>query len=137
MSGVNVTVETSTDNQIIEVSYDGQETVQPPLTLAEHLAKQAGKINFDEVDQDATSGLAEQEDGGAESTTGDDDDEEEEEDKPAVWPWESTRNKLRDALTELSVLADVISVATKPCGVDIQVGGAGAGLFLDSQGTQG
>ena len=136
MSSVNVTVETSTDNQIIEVSYDGQETVQPPLTLAEHLAKQAGKINFDEVDQDATSGLAEKEDGGPESTTGDDDDEEEEEeDKPAVWPWESTRNKLRDALTELSVLADVISVATKPCGVDIQVGGAG--LFLGSQGTQG
>ena len=134
MSGVNVTVETSTDNQIIEVSYDGQETVQPPLTLAEHLAKQAGKINFDEVDHDA-SGLAEQEDGGAESTTGDDDEEEEEEDKPAVWPWESTRNKLRDALTELSVLADVISVATKPCGVDIQVGGAGQ--FLDYQGTQG
>jgi len=120
MSGVRVTVETSgTDNQIIEVSYDGQETVQPPLTLAEHLAKQAGKINFDEVDEAATKEAegeeAETEDG---SETEDDDDEDNK--ASTVWPWESTRNKLRDALTELSVLADVISVATKPCGQDMQ-----------------
>ena len=56
MSSVNVTVETSTDNQIIEVSYDGHETVQPPLTLSEHLAKQATKINFDEVDAEDEEG---------------------------------------------------------------------------------
>ena len=30
-----------------------------------------------------------------------------------VWPWESVRNKLRDALTELCVASDVLTIATK------------------------
>ena len=33
--------------------------------------------------------------------------------QPQQWEWESVRNKLRDALTEMSVLSDVITVATK------------------------
>ena len=37
---------------------------------------------------------------------------------------------MRDALTELSVLADVISVATKPCGVDPQ-GNPRRYMYLD------
>ena len=37
---------------------------------------------------------------------------------PQQWPWENVRNKLRDALTEMSVLSDVIAVATKECGKD-------------------
>ena len=30
-----------------------------------------------------------------------------------VWPWESVRNKLRDALTELCVASDVLTIASK------------------------
>jgi len=135
MSSVNVTVETSTDNQIIEVSYDGHETVQPPLTLSEHLAKQATKINFDEVDaedEEGANGEANTGDPpeGAEDVGSSDSSEDEEGGAATVWPWESTRNKLRDALTELSVLADVISVATKPCGVDPQ-GNPRRYMYLD------
>jgi mediator of RNA polymerase II transcription subunit 17 len=37
---------------------------------------------------------------------------------PGKWPWESVRDRLRDALAEVSVLSDVISVATKECGRD-------------------
>lgn len=45
-----------------------------------------------------------------------DDEEEEDKKKPSQWPWESVRNKLRNSLTEMSVLADVIAVSTKECG---------------------
>ena len=38
------------------------------------------------------------------------------------WPWEAVRNKLVEALTEMTVLTDVISIATKDCGKDAQVG---------------
>jgi hypothetical protein len=31
----------------------------------------------------------------------------------SVWPWESVRNKLRDALTEICVASDVLAIATK------------------------
>lgn len=31
--------------------------------------------------------------------------------QPSLWPWDSVRNKLNDALTEICVLSDVISIA--------------------------
>lgn len=31
--------------------------------------------------------------------------------QPSLWPWDSVRNKLRDALTEVCVLSDVLSIA--------------------------
>ncbi len=37
------------------------------------------------------------------------------------WPWEAVRNKLVEALTEMTVLSDVIAIATKECGKDGQV----------------
>jgi hypothetical protein len=37
------------------------------------------------------------------------------------WPWEAVRNKLVEALTEMTVLSDVISISTKECGKDPQV----------------
>ena len=37
------------------------------------------------------------------------------------WPWEAVRNKLVEALTEFTVLTDVISIAAKECGKDAQV----------------
>lgn len=41
-----------------------------------------------------------------------------EQQQPNKWPWESVRDHLRDALAEVSVLSDVITVATKDCGRD-------------------
>ena len=38
--------------------------------------------------------------------------------QPNKWPWESVRDRLRDALAEVSVLSDVITIATKECGSD-------------------
>ncbi len=55
ISSVEVTVETPGENQVIEVTYDGQEILQPPLTLAEHFAKQAGKIDFETVMDESSS----------------------------------------------------------------------------------
>lgn len=49
----------------------------------------------------------------------------------AGWPWESTRNKLNDALTELSVLQDVISVCTNEGGKDPVTGQPKRYMILD------
>ena len=55
ISSVEVTVETPGENQVIEVLYDGQEIIQPPLTLGEHFAKQAAKIDFGSVMDESAS----------------------------------------------------------------------------------
>ena len=56
MSDIKVTVEPPSENQIVEVTYDGQEIVQPPFTQAEHLMRQATKLDFstipDDLDED-------------------------------------------------------------------------------------
>ncbi|XP_058802065.1 mediator of RNA polymerase II transcription subunit 17 [Phymastichus coffea] len=103
-SAVKVSVEAPIENQIQEITYDGQEIYQAPLTLSENLAKIAQQIDFSKTDgEDAT----ELENG-----------EKAEEDvkdpanfQSSLWPWDSVRNKLRNALTEVCVLADVLAVA--------------------------
>ena len=52
MADVQVTVETPSENQIIAVEFDGQEIIQPPLSLSEHFAKQASRIDFNDIDQE-------------------------------------------------------------------------------------
>lgn len=143
-SGIKVSVETLTENQIVEVGYDGTEVVQPPPTLSELLTRQVAKIDFDQEDDDDDEDGDSADDG--RETAEDDDDGDDKgsvvghhrdesfgdeggsehaaqfsnADKPggSSWPWESTRNKLRNALTELCVLSDVLAVATKECGKD-------------------
>lgn len=39
-------IEPPGENTVLEVTYDGQEIVQPPLTMSENLSKQARKIDF-------------------------------------------------------------------------------------------
>jgi mediator of RNA polymerase II transcription subunit 17 len=109
-----ITIETPAENQIVEIAYDGTETLAPPLTLADHLTKQAGKIDFDAV----INGDDEEDDGSDQHADSDQESSEEDELDEGLkqWPWDSVRNKLRSALTEMSVLADVITVATKECG---------------------
>ena len=52
MADVQVTVETPSENQIIAVEFDGREIIQPPLTLAEHFAKQASRLDFNEIEDE-------------------------------------------------------------------------------------
>jgi len=106
MATIPVRIEPPGENTVIEVTYDGQEITQPPLTMSENLAKQARKIDFSqdnemEVDEQA-----------------DDQDEDIKSFNQPVWPWESVRNKIRTALTELCVVSDVLTIATKECGKD-------------------
>ena len=74
MADVQVTVETPSENQIIAVEFDGREIIQPPLTHAEHFAKQAGRIDFNEINEfetdDDTDTIVEDEQEEDESTTG-------------------------------------------------------------------
>lgn len=75
-----------------------------PLTLSESLAKYAQKIDFSK-----TSDLDKKEGTDTDSKNG----EEENKDtfQSSLWPWDSVRNKLRNALTEVCVLADVLAIA--------------------------
>ncbi|QQP56152.1 Mediator of RNA polymerase II transcription subunit 17 [Caligus rogercresseyi] len=111
MASQSVCVETSTENAIIEVAYDGTEILQPPLSLGEHLAKQASKIDFSNASLEDDVKM--EQDNESESSDESSDSEDNPTDSKTDWPWENVRNKLKDALTELSVLSDVLAVSSK------------------------
>ena len=48
MSAIPVRIEPPGENPLLEVTYDGQEITQPPLTMSENLTKLAHKIDFSE-----------------------------------------------------------------------------------------
>ena len=144
---VMVTVETPAENQVMEVTYDGQEILQAAPTPAEHLTRQAAKVDFDAAEvmddeddededgeDDATADAAEnaeEEDGDDEPATNTTRAAQESKSMTQQWPWESVRNHLRDALTEMSVLSDVIAVSTKECGKDPATGAPRRYMVLD------
>ena len=104
MSAVPVRLEPPGPNPVLEVGYDGQELTQPPLSLSENLAKLARKVDFTQ-NEDSEAVPAE---GESEVKCF----------QQPAWPWESVRNSLRSALTELCVASDVLAIATKECGKD-------------------
>ncbi|XP_038214419.1 mediator of RNA polymerase II transcription subunit 17 [Zerene cesonia] len=106
-NSVNISIEAPIENQIQEITYDGQEIYQAPLSMSENLARLAQKIDFSKTDDDFCNIKKEGETSA---------DVKSEEDKDPgyqsnLWPWDSVRNKLRNALTEVCVLADVLSIA--------------------------
>ncbi|XP_043235603.1 mediator of RNA polymerase II transcription subunit 17-like [Amphibalanus amphitrite] len=107
MSGPKISIETPQENQIFEITYDGREIPQPPLSMSENLARLAAKIDWSrsdgEEDGDEAAPSSAEGDGDADSqvTTF----------QQPTWPWESVRNKIRDAYTEVCVLSDVLSIA--------------------------
>jgi len=111
MADINVTVEPPLENQIVEVTYDGQEIIQPPLTQAENLMRQTAKLDFSSIPDD----LDDDEDNIEDTSDGKESESTQDNNK---WPWESVRDHLRDALAEVSVLSDVLTIATKECGRD-------------------
>ena len=120
MADVKVTVEPPLENQIVEVTYDGQEIIQPPLTQGEHLMRQSAKLDFASIPQDLDDESEEDiSDKEPQQASNEDATSETASATPNnKWPWESVRDRIRDALAEVSVLSDVLSVATKECGRD-------------------
>jgi len=121
MSGIAVRVEPPGENPVVEVSYDGQEVTMPPLSMSEHLAKQARKIDFSQdtpggIDTSGSASEAPESMEGVEVGEGAEDSGKSF--QQPVWPWENCRNLLRSALTELCVASDVLSISTKECGKD-------------------
>ncbi|XP_052272599.1 mediator of RNA polymerase II transcription subunit 17-like isoform X3 [Dreissena polymorpha] len=100
--GVSVSIEAVQENKIQEVTLDGQEIVIPPLSMSESLAKSAQKIDFTEDgSEDHSAKTSEEETGDKEAATF----------QPSLWPWDSVRNKLKTAYTEVGVLLDVLNIA--------------------------
>ncbi|XP_072557269.1 mediator of RNA polymerase II transcription subunit 17 [Paramormyrops kingsleyae] len=113
MSGgpaVRVSIESSCEKQVQEVSLDGLETYVPPLSMSQNLAKLAQRIDFSQgsdSEEEGTEGEHREHEWVKQ--------EPEEDDatvkfQPSLWPWDSVRNNLRSALTEMCVLYDVLNV---------------------------
>ncbi|CAB3362166.1 Hypothetical predicted protein [Cloeon dipterum] len=102
-NSTSIAMEAPVEMQIQEIAFDGQETYAPSLSMSENLTKLAQKIDFakcgpEEVNKEITE-INRNEDEAEQSTA------------PPIWPWDSVRNKLRNALTEVSVLADLLTIA--------------------------
>lgn len=81
-----------------------------PLSLSENLARFAQRIDFSKLPDNDIPIKKENTDSDKISI------KEEDVKDPAhfqssLWPWDSVRNKLREALTEVCVLADVLAIA--------------------------
>ncbi|KAG7234901.1 hypothetical protein INR49_003638 [Caranx melampygus] len=114
MSGgpaVTVSIESSCEKQVQEVALDGTETYVPPLSMSQNLAKLAQRIDFSQGSDSDEDGV---EPGEPRDREWGKQEAEEEEGQvkfqPSLWPWDSVRNNLRSALTEMCVLYDVLSV---------------------------
>ncbi|XP_059158595.1 mediator of RNA polymerase II transcription subunit 17-like [Physella acuta] len=101
---VNVSVEAAIEHQIQEVRYDGEEVYVTPLSMSENLSKLAHKIDFYKD---------ESEEKGKPTSEGEKETDEEKvlaPFQPSLWPWDSVRNKLKSAYTEISVLYDILNI---------------------------
>ncbi|CAG9785423.1 unnamed protein product [Diatraea saccharalis] len=107
-NSVNISIEAPIENQIQEITYDGQEIYQAPLSMSENLARLAQKIDFSKSDDEFCNVKKE---GETSSDPKPDEDNKDAGYQSNQWPWESVRNKLRNALTEVCVLADVLNIA--------------------------
>lgn len=82
--------------------------------MSENLAKLAQKIDFSKTTQDDAVGAILSKDlldSSSETKNITDDDIKDPGFQSSLWPWDAVRNKLRSALTEVCVLADVLAIA--------------------------
>lgn len=82
-----------------------------PSTLSESLSRNATRIDFSRVVNDSEGVTSA---GTIDEVNGDkklDDEKDPTQLQANLWPWDSVRNKLREAMTEVCVLSDVLSVA--------------------------
>ncbi|XP_076431807.1 mediator of RNA polymerase II transcription subunit 17 isoform X2 [Peromyscus maniculatus bairdii] len=116
MSGVRavrISIESACEKQVQEVGLDGTETYLQPLSMSQNLARLAQRIDFSQgsgSEEDEAAGP----DGDAQDWAGAGAEQDDEEGlvkfQPSLWPWDSVRNNLRSALTEMCVLYDVLSI---------------------------
>ncbi|RMC07418.1 hypothetical protein DUI87_16883 [Hirundo rustica rustica] len=106
---VRISIESACEKQVQEVGLDGSETYLQPLSMSQNLARLAQRIDFSQG-----SGSEEDEPGSAGRAWAEPGETEDEEGlvkfQPSLWPWDSVRNNLRSALTEMCVLYDVLSI---------------------------
>ncbi|XP_041352687.1 mediator of RNA polymerase II transcription subunit 17-like [Gigantopelta aegis] len=102
--GINVSVEAVLENQVQEVTLDGQEKYVQPLSMSENLSKLAHKIDFYKDESEGKGKPT------SEGEKAEEDDKTLATFQPSLWPWDSVRNKLKAALTELKVLLDVLNI---------------------------
>uniref|UniRef100_A0A8C8JN20 Mediator of RNA polymerase II transcription subunit 17 n=1 Tax=Oncorhynchus tshawytscha TaxID=74940 RepID=A0A8C8JN20_ONCTS len=108
---VRVSIESSCEKQVQEVSLDGMETYVPPLSMSQNLAKLAQRIDFGQgSDSDEEGVETEPRDPQEWGNQEPEEDEATVKFQPSLWPWDSVRNNLRSSLTEMCVLYDVLSV---------------------------
>ncbi|XP_003468606.1 mediator of RNA polymerase II transcription subunit 17 [Cavia porcellus] len=118
MSGVRavrISIESACEKQVQEVGLDGTETYLQPLSMSQNLARLAQRIDFSQgsgsEEEEAASAEGDSQDwAGAGSSADQDDEEGLVKFQPSLWPWDSVRNNLRSALTEMCVLYDVLSI---------------------------
>ncbi|XP_008545586.1 mediator of RNA polymerase II transcription subunit 17 [Microplitis demolitor] len=111
VSSISISVEAPNENQIQEITYDGQEIYQAPLTLSESLAKTAQRIDFNKTNTSASD----TDDFNDESVGDDGENDNKQNSKESfpqnpLLPFDSIRTKLKNAYTEISVLHDVLAV---------------------------
>ncbi|EHB16239.1 Mediator of RNA polymerase II transcription subunit 17 [Heterocephalus glaber] len=118
MSGVRavrISIESACEKQVQEVGLDGTETYLQPLSMSQNLARLAQRIDFSQgsgsEEEEAAGAEGDSQDwAGAGSSADQDDEEGLVKFQPSLWPWDSVRNNLRSALTEMCVLYDVLSI---------------------------
>lgn len=99
---VSVRIEPSDEYQIQEISYDGQEKYIHPLSMAENLTRLIQKIDFNQPIDELKAEV---------DNLDDDKDQRPTTSHAALWPFESMRNKVRTALTEICVLHDLLLIS--------------------------
>ncbi|XP_039267643.2 mediator of RNA polymerase II transcription subunit 17-like [Styela clava] len=93
---VMLSVESLPESKVQEISLNGTETYFKTLTMSENLCKMATKIDFLNTEEDSK----EEDDSEVHTSSF----------QTQRWPWESIRNHLQQALTEINVLTDVLTI---------------------------
>lgn len=104
-STVSVSLEASDEYQVQEITYEGVEKYVQPLSMSENMARLAQRIDFSKIDETSLD------DEKMETDEVTEDVKELTAFQPSLWPWDSVRNKLKNSLTEISVLIDVLNIA--------------------------
>ncbi|XP_029458191.1 mediator of RNA polymerase II transcription subunit 17 isoform X2 [Rhinatrema bivittatum] len=113
MSGgpaVQISIESASEKQVQEVGLDGAETYQQPLSMSQNLARLAQRIDFSQGSGSEDEGavtIAREQDWAEEEAAAE---EASVKFQPSLWPWDSVRNNVRSALTEMCVLYDVLTI---------------------------
>ncbi|TRY83369.1 hypothetical protein DNTS_016644 [Danionella cerebrum] len=114
---VRLSIESSCERQVQEVSLEGLETYAPPLSMSQSLSKLVQRIDFTHSSSDSESEPdpeSDPQDSRGRHPWSQEDQPDTNQGvvkfQPSLWPWDSVRNHLRGALTEMCVLHDVLSV---------------------------